>query len=91
LEKYRKSKVKVEMFWKEKPRQATLVAGAKTLRFSPDTATEPGGARPIFLNGIYGGSLYVPLDAVAKKLGIEYVLDPNKRLFKLSRGTWTGQ
>jgi hypothetical protein len=91
LEKYRKTQVKTGLTWDGKTRQAQLVAGAKALPFSPNTPVEPGGTRPIFLKGLYGDSLYVPLDAVAKKLGIAYTIDSSKRLFKLSRGTWTGQ
>lgn len=92
LEKYRGLKVATSLNWNGKTQITTLRAGNKTLSFSPDKPVVPGGKSPILLPDRYGGStLFVPLDAVARTLGLEYTIDSSKRLFELKRGNWTGQ
>lgn len=91
LEKRGGTKPEVAVKWDAKTRLTTLTAGAQTLSFAPNAAFEGTSARPILLRGVYGDSLYVPLAAVAKNLGLTFASDVKSRFFDLKRGTWTGK
>ncbi|RYG69666.1 hypothetical protein EON80_09365 [bacterium] len=91
LAKYRNIKVDLNLAWNPATRVATLRAGRRTFKFSPETPVFDSGKRPILLDAQYGKTLYVPLAAVSKALGLEYTIDSSLRLFEIRRGTWNGQ
>lgn len=91
LEKYRGTKPKIAVQWDAKTRVTTLTAGVQTLAFAPDSPFQGTSTRPILLRGVDGDSLYVPLAAVAKNLGLSCATDAKSRFFDLNRGSWTGK
>jgi hypothetical protein len=84
LGKYRKSRPVVHLKW-DATTGSRLQAGKQILEF------KKGQSDTILLGNDGYPTLYVPLEATAQKLGLTYVLEPEKRSFSLSRGTWTGQ
>ncbi len=81
----------ISLRWNPKTGIATLVAGTKTQSFALGAAVEGSKARPIFLRGQFGPTLYVPVDGVVHSLGLAFKADPKNRAFDLTRGTWTGK
>jgi hypothetical protein len=87
LEKYRKGRPRVDLKWDAKSGVSTLSLGNQSFNFVPSI----GSPAPILLRGKYENTLYVPLVPLAEKLSLTYQIDPQKRLFEIKRGSWTGK
>ncbi len=81
----------VSLIWDAKARVSTLKAGAKTLKFSPDTPALGSKNPNLLLQGEFGPTLFVPLAPLAKTLGLGVKIDAKNRLFELKQGSWKGK